>query len=142
MHYPLEDALATFVSAINRLPTPVLQDLSLYEILHKRSSDYKLLKTFGCACYPLILPQNSKLDSRSCQCIFLSCCSNQKGYRCWDYVNDKVYISRHVKFIETIFPYQDWSTRKQERRVVDFQPLSFELSHAIPFQNNNQVQET
>lgn len=34
-------------------------------------------------------------------------CPNTKGYRCYDPCANKVYTSRHVKFVETEFPYSE-----------------------------------
>lgn len=64
------------------------------------------LKPFGCCCFPWLRPYTSnKLEPRSTPCIFLGYCSGTKGYRCLDPIAHRVYISRHVKFIEHDFPY-------------------------------------
>lgn len=99
------DAFLTAVYLINRLPTPVLQNQSPYfKLLHKHP-DYSLLKTFGCACYPLLRPYiPHKLSLRSTKCVFLGYSSTQKGYRCLDLKTNSVYTSRHVIFDELQFP--------------------------------------
>lgn len=66
------------------------------------------LKSFGCTCYPWLKPYvTNKLSPKSQSCVFLGYCSNTKGYRCYDPLANKVFISRHVRFIETKFPYLD-----------------------------------
>ena len=51
---------------INRMPTPILNNVSPFQKLHHQSPDYQFLKVFGCACYPLLKPYNShKLDFHS-----------------------------------------------------------------------------
>jgi hypothetical protein len=87
------------------MPTAVLDNVSPYFKLFQKHPDYSLLKTFGCVCYPLLRPYTShKLDFRSKKCIFIGYSSSQKGYRCLDPQNNRVYISRHVIFDETQFP--------------------------------------
>lgn len=47
------EAFSTAVYLINRLPTPVLNGRSPYEVLFRTRPDYSLLRVFGCACYPV-----------------------------------------------------------------------------------------
>lgn len=101
------DAFLTSVYLINRLPTPILENQSPYFTLFQKHPDYSLLKTFGCACYPLLRPYTPhKLAFRSKKCLFLGYSSTQKGYRCLDPTTNRVYVSRHVTFDETHFPAQ------------------------------------
>jgi hypothetical protein len=103
-HYWVE-AFLTAVYLINRLPTPVLNHQSPYFKPFHTHPDYSLLKTFGCACYPLLRPYTPhKLTFRSKKCLFIGYSSTQKGYRCLDPKDNRVYISRHVIFDETHFP--------------------------------------
>ncbi|KAG8489179.1 hypothetical protein CXB51_017224 [Gossypium anomalum] len=98
----------TFITAIhliNRLPTPVLNGKSPYELLYKSVPTYMHLKVFGCRCYPYLRPFNSnKLQYHSRPCVFLGYSPVHKGYKCLD-DNGKMFISRHVKFNETCFPF-------------------------------------
>ena len=92
---------------INRLPTPTLQNSSLFTKLNNKELDYTFLKTFGCACYPLLRPYTKhKLEFISKQCIFLGYSAHQKGYKCLDPSSTHVYVSRHVIFDELVFPAQ------------------------------------
>lgn len=51
---------------INRLPTPILSNITLYQKLYGHSPDYTILQTFRCACFPFLQPYNShKLLFRS-----------------------------------------------------------------------------
>ena len=66
-------------------------------------------KTFGCVCYPLLRPYNKhKMSFRSSLCVFLGYASNHKGYMCLS-PSGRMYITRHVTFNESVFPYADSS---------------------------------
>ncbi|RVW98057.1 Retrovirus-related Pol polyprotein from transposon TNT 1-94 [Vitis vinifera] len=95
---------ATFL--INRMPSKVLQNASPYFALFKRNPDYKFLRVFGCLCYPFIRPYNNhKLQYRSLKCVFLGYSLHHKGYLCLDNLTGRVYVSPHVVFDETQFPF-------------------------------------
>jgi len=60
------EAFMTAAHIINLLPSPVLDNRSPHSLLFPNAPDYTLLRTFGCACYPLLRPYNRyKLDFRS-----------------------------------------------------------------------------
>ena len=74
-----------FSLLINRLPTPLLENKSPYEILFQRLPDYSFLKPFGCACFPnFVATSANKLQPRSVECVFLGYAPQTKGYRCFD----------------------------------------------------------
>uniref|UniRef100_A0A2N9EVL6 Integrase catalytic domain-containing protein n=1 Tax=Fagus sylvatica TaxID=28930 RepID=A0A2N9EVL6_FAGSY len=99
------DAFLTAIYLINRLPTPTISNQTPYYKLFHHDPDYNILRTFGCACFPLMRPYNPhKLAFRSKKCIFLGYSSNHRGYRCLDFSTNRVYISRDVVFNEQDFP--------------------------------------
>ena len=99
-------AFQTTTYLINRMPTPNLQYQSPYEILFQTTPNYSKLKTFDCLCYPWLKPyNNSKLQSKSRPCVFLGYSTNQSAYKCLDISTNKMFISRHVKFVESSFPF-------------------------------------
>jgi hypothetical protein len=88
---------ATYI--INRLPSPILANMSPFELLSQASPDYTFLKVFGCACFFLLQPHEyTKLEPRARLCSFLGYGSEQKGYPCWDPISQRIRISRHVVF--------------------------------------------
>lgn len=100
-----EDAFSTAVFLINRLPTPVLEGTSPLTKLHNKLPDYSVLRVFGCLCFPYLRPYNHhKLNFRTQPCTFLGYCENHKGYKCLT-KEGRLYISRHVRFNETSFPF-------------------------------------
>ena len=100
-------AFTTAVFLINRLPTSILGNKSPYKIVFGSPSSYTLLRVFGCACYPLLTRfERSKLDYKSVHCVFLGYSTHHKGYQCLNMQTSRIYISRHVKFDELIFPFR------------------------------------
>ncbi len=53
-----DEACQTSCYLINRLPTPILQNISPFQKLFNRSPDYNFLRIFGCACFPNLHPYN------------------------------------------------------------------------------------
>lgn len=104
-----DEAFATAVFLINRLPTMVLHGLSPSATIFKTKPDYSFLKIFNCQCFPYLRPDNShKLSYRSIPCTFLGYSPSHKGYRCFS-SEGRVYISRNVIFNESFFPYSQSS---------------------------------
>ena len=110
-HYNLpkifwEDVFLTAVFIINRLLTPILQHRSPYEMVHHHKPDYNFLCAFGCACWPYLRPYNRhKMDFRSKTCIFIRYSVGHRGYKCLDVSTRKIFVSHHVVFNESLYPY-------------------------------------
>lgn len=100
-------AFTTAVYLINRLPTSAIQFAVPYAKLFGVKPDYNFLRTFGCACFPLLRPYNNhKFQYRSLECIFLgySTCHKGYNYKCLS-SEGRLYISKDVLFNEYRFPY-------------------------------------
>ncbi|KAM2315364.1 hypothetical protein ACFX1S_028273 [Malus domestica] len=125
------EAFTTAAFLINRLPLHNLGNVSPYEKLFAKVPDYRFLKTFGCTCFPHLVPYNKhKLMPKSIPCVFIGYDNNYKGYRCLDVASGKVYISRNVQFDELTFPYKDRRTISPPHEP-SHQPLFLEpLMHA------------
>ncbi|XP_022873539.1 uncharacterized protein LOC111392423 [Olea europaea var. sylvestris] len=123
------EAALIAVSLINKIPSFHNSALSPFEILKGHSSDYSSLRVFGCTCFVLHLEvELSKLTSRSAICVFLVYGQGQKGYCCFDPINNKLYVSRHVMFLEHI-PFFSISDNTHDITKID-------LIHIDPFFNN------
>lgn len=98
---------ANFLS--NLLPhTSLTNSKSPYELMYHRPPDYRLLRVFGSACFPMLRDYaQNKLDPRSLQCVFLGYNEKFKGYCCLLPTTGRVYITRHVIFDESSFPFAD-----------------------------------
>ena len=64
--------------------------------------EFKLpLRMFGCVCFVKDhRPSMGKLDPQAVKCIFVGYSSTQKGYKCWDPVGRKLFVSMDVTFRE------------------------------------------
>ncbi|KAI5350539.1 hypothetical protein L3X38_003430 [Prunus dulcis] len=123
------DVFLTSVYLLNRLPSVHLGHMSSFQRLFHHSPDFSFLKVFGCLCYPWLQPYSAhKLDFKSIPCVFLGYSLNHKGYRCLDPITHKIYISRHVRFHETVFPFKTTSSSS----TISFPSSSFASSPSIP----------
>ncbi|PKU63100.1 putative mitochondrial protein [Dendrobium catenatum] len=96
------EALTTAVHLINRLPSHTTWQKTPLQLMFNIKPDYKHLRPFGCACFPL-LPAHShtKLQPNSILCVFIGYSEKHKGYKCLNQTNNTIIISRHVKFTES-----------------------------------------
>ncbi|KAL2241352.1 UNVERIFIED_CONTAM: Retrovirus-related Pol polyprotein from transposon RE1 [Sesamum indicum] len=87
------DSILTATYLINRTPSKILQWKTPFE-------------NANCLCYTTnIEPHRTKFDSRSFKCILLGYPMTQKGYKLFDMDNNRVIVSRDVRFYEQVFPY-------------------------------------
>ncbi|GAB2294185.1 hypothetical protein Dimus_038285 [Dionaea muscipula] len=101
------DAFMTAVYLINRLPCAALHNDSPYFKLHGQIPQYSMLRVFGSKCFPYTWDtKQHKFDPKSRLCVFIGYSETYKGYKCFDPTTRKVYVSRHVIFDETVFPYK------------------------------------
>ena len=77
------DCVLTTIYLINRLPSPLLGNLTSYQKLLGHAPSYQHLKSFGCLCYASTLTRNrSKFDPRAKACIFLDILLESKDISC------------------------------------------------------------
>ncbi|XP_074337472.1 uncharacterized protein LOC141674666 [Apium graveolens] len=101
------ECLLTAAYLINKIPTPLLSNRSPHETLIGTVPNYQNLKVFGCLCYAKNNFISNKFDSRAEPGIFIGYPFHHEGYKILDLFTKKIYISRHVKFYEHIFPYNN-----------------------------------
>jgi hypothetical protein len=97
------EAVLTAVSLINTISSSYSSGLSPFEKLYGYVPDYSSFRVFGYT-YFVLRPhvERSKLSSRFNICVFLGYSEGKKEYRCFDPITQKLYVSRHVVFIEHV----------------------------------------
>ncbi|GMP82852.1 hypothetical protein CsSME_00036982 [Camellia sinensis var. sinensis] len=107
------------------MPTLLLSGQSSYETLFSQISNYSLLRVFEFSYFVFLRKDRTKLSSRFVPCVFLGYRLPQKGYRYYNPVSHRLYVSRHVSFLEHL-PYFQLPPITA--------PVSKEdLAHIVPF---------
>nr|GEV26335.1 ribonuclease H-like domain-containing protein [Tanacetum cinerariifolium] len=122
------EAFNMAVYLLNILPSCVINNEIPFTRLFGAQPDYSVLRVFGCLCYPHI-DTNHKLRPRTTPSIFLRHAANHFGYRCLDLNTNKIIISRHVTFDETLFSFP--STKSITTHSYDFLDDSTDLISII-----------
>ena len=100
------EALRTATYLLNIRPSQVNPKTTPYFSLFLCHPNYPELRVFGCLCFPNTSATSpNKLAPRSLPCVFLGYSDEHKGYRCLDLLSGRIHISRHVTFVEHIFPF-------------------------------------
>ena len=99
------EALNTATHLLKRRSCRAIGSETPYHLLLGVAPQYDDLRVFGCLCYPNISATTAhKLSPRSIACVFLGYPTDHRGYRCYDINTRRVYTSRHVVFVEDVFP--------------------------------------
>lgn len=110
------EVVRTAVHILNRSPTRSLQGVTLYEAWRKKKPAVDYFRTFGCVAHvKLVGPGVTKLADRTCPGIFLGYEPGTKGYRVYDPVSKRLYITRDVRFEED--RRWDWSKDAQDSEL-------------------------
>lgn len=91
---------------INRTPSPLLNNLTPYELMLHKVPDYSLIRKFCCLCYFSTLQKDrTKFSPRARSCVFLGYPSGYKGYKILNLDTHSISISQNVVFHEHVFPF-------------------------------------
>lgn len=108
--YLWPEAIARAAYFTNRLPTKTLLYQTPLDSLEAHtpvpSLHFLPPRVFGCTIY-VHLPKHSrhKLAPRVLKCLFVGYGVHQKGYRCFDPVQKRVYTTMDCEFVETEYFY-------------------------------------
>ncbi|GJT10391.1 retrovirus-related pol polyprotein from transposon TNT 1-94 [Tanacetum coccineum] len=100
------EALNMVAHLLNILPSTAINYEIPFTKLYNQTPTYEQLRVFGCLCYPHVNVSH-KLEPCSTPCIFLGYLANHRGYKCLDLASNKIIISRHVRFDEDVFPFEN-----------------------------------
>ena len=112
---------------------PLHHSTLLFHLFFNKEPDFRFLKTFGCACFPLLKPYYThKLDFRSQECVFLGYSSSHKGNKCLSSTG-RIYISKDVLVNELMFPYLDLfsSPFSSTQNITSYFSLNPDLSPTV-----------
>ncbi|GKC43202.1 ribonuclease H-like domain-containing protein, partial [Tanacetum coccineum] len=123
------EALNMTTHLLNILPSTDIANDIPYTRLYGKDPNYTLLRIFGCLCYPHLYPSH-KIEPRATPSILLGYASSHRGYRCLDLHTNKIIISRHITFDETVFPYG--STIPKSTSAYKFLDDTFDLQLTVP----------
>jgi hypothetical protein len=95
--------------------------MQILTLAKDKAPDLSHLKIFGCTCFVHVsTTHRNKLDPRAVKCIFLGYSQTQKGYKCYDSLSKKLYVTRDVRFVEQI-PY--FVASSQGEKLSELFPL-------------------
>lgn len=110
------------------MPTKILKFHTLLNVFQKifsisKLSSNLLLKVFGCIAFVHIHAHNrGKLDPRARKCVFVGYTSTQKGYKCYDPVSRKMFVTMDVTFFESKSFFEIHNCFKDPEYLDVFQP--------------------
>lgn len=120
------DAVATACYLRNKCPSKAINGNIPEELWTGKQATTSHLKIFGCRAFSHIdkSQQKGKLGRRSQECVFVGYPEGIKGYKLWNVEDDKFFVSRNVKFDETVFPF---SRNQSENQTEEKNELIFSL---------------
>lgn len=87
----------------NRVIGKSLPEMTQYEAWFGRKPSLSHLRMFGCSAYMHIpADERSKFSPKARKCVFVGYCETQKGFRLWDSVRRRIFVSRDVIFKEAV----------------------------------------
>ncbi|KAG2812911.1 Retrovirus-related Pol polyprotein from transposon TNT 1-94 [Phytophthora cactorum] len=98
------EAAMTAIYVKNRLPSPMIEHKTPFEIVYKSKPSVKHMRVFGCRTY-ILTPKEKRLkwDPKARARLFLGYEEVSKAYRVYDIEAGQVVISRDVNFDESTF---------------------------------------
>lgn len=93
---------------INQIPTTTLNHQFPFEIIFNKQPNYESHRIFGCLYYLWLRPYVQKrLELYSIPCVYIGFSITHQCHQCFDPKSSNVFLSRDVKFVENIFPFDN-----------------------------------
>ena len=103
------EAVRSAAYLMNRTPSRVLEFATplqkVQELVQQPIHPGLEPRIFGCTAY--VDKNTGKLEPRAIRCMFIGYANQKKGYRCYDPLEKKTYVTRDVSFHETVKFYCD-----------------------------------
>jgi hypothetical protein len=111
-NYMWGEAVLTAAYLINRMPSKVLNFQTPIDTFKEcfpstRVSTDLTLKIFGCSAFVHEHKNVGKHEPRAIKCVFVGYSPTQKGYKCFDPKNKKMYVTMDVTFFENKYFFDD-----------------------------------
>ncbi|KAJ0856487.1 putative RNA-directed DNA polymerase [Helianthus annuus] len=119
------ECVMTAAYIINHLPSKTIDKKTPFEILFEQTPEYDHMKVFGCLAYFRNTDtKGDKFEWRGKPGVFLGYPPGTKGYKIYDITQNKMVVSRDVKFVEEVFPFgsSERIDKERNKRLFDFPP--------------------
>ncbi|KAK2414048.1 putative mitochondrial protein [Trifolium repens] len=138
-NYLWGEAVLTAAYLINRMPSKVLNFQTPIDTFKEcfpstRVSTDLILKIFGCTAFVHEHKNVGKLEPRAIKCVFVGYSPTQKGYKCFDPKNKKMYVTMDVTFFENKYFFDDTHLQVGNLKEDSFQTedMSFFNNLSLP----------
>ena len=108
--------LETTVYILNRVPSKSVK-VTPYEIWTNKKPYLSLMKVWGCPAY-VKWTISDKLEARSDKCFFVGYPKETRGYQFYNTLEQRLFVSKHVVFLEKEFLLREDSGSKMELSEV------------------------
>ncbi|XP_074293195.1 uncharacterized protein LOC141620152 [Silene latifolia] len=113
------ECVMTAAFLINRTPTKLLNNRTLYEVLYGEKPVLDNVRVFGCLAYAHNKDKpKDKFNERGKRCIFVGYPYSKKGWKLYDLKKRIVFESRDVSFYEHVFSFYDNSAVQDDHNVT------------------------
>ena len=103
-----------------------LIDVTLYEIWTNKKPYLSHIKVWGCPAYVKRILSN-KLEAKFGKCLFVGYPKETMGYQLYNSLEQKVFVSKHVVFLEKEFLLGDNGSKVEVEEVQDAQTNVYQL---------------
>ena len=109
-------ALKTPVYIVNRVSSKSI-DVTPYEMWINKKPNLSHMKVLGCPAYVKQIIMSDKLEAKSNKCLFVGYPKETIGYRFYNSLEQKVFVSKHVVFLEKKFLLRDSGSKAELEEV-------------------------